>query len=108
MPRLKRFRAEKEYEARRSMTMGSLIIEAGALRDLVERHWGRIKGVSLRAARFFESREGLLAEIILRAKEEVPPEMIRAKNAAIKKDIETFFLLPVDAVCVRREKAGRA
>jgi hypothetical protein len=96
--------AGKKYEIRRNFAHGGLIIEEAALRDLVERYWGRIKGVILRDTRFIENEGGLLVEITLRVKEKPAPEMIKERSAVIKQIIETCCILPVDDVCVHIEE----
>ncbi|MDR1320504.1 MAG: hypothetical protein LBK56_03620 [Gracilibacteraceae bacterium] len=106
--RLQGFFAKSKYEARRNMAGGSLIIEESAFRDVVKRHWGQVKGVVLRSVRFSDREGGLWAEITLRADEELPQGMIIERSAAVKKNIEQYFVLPVADVRVRVEKTKRA
>jgi hypothetical protein len=96
-----------KYETRRDFALGALIIEEAALRDVVQRFWGRVRGVTLRNTRFADEEKGLRVEITLRAKEKPAPAAVEEKNAAVRRVIETCCVLPVDAVCVRVEEPKR-
>ncbi|MDR1961139.1 MAG: hypothetical protein LBQ16_02520 [Gracilibacteraceae bacterium] len=100
--------AKKKYEIRRGCAHGFLIIEEEALHDVVKRFWHRVKGIVLREVLFTDTEKGLFIEITLRTKEKPAPGLIREKNAAIRKAVETCCCVDVDDICIRMQETKRA